>query len=505
MRYFTTLGLLFMTFCFCSSLFAASDKEHLDSDFEIFEREQKYKLSTDIFENDDTQAKRSILKAQNLPRKNYQRLFTAMDEVIPRFYGPLGSFHFKETYYPNISMSFMYQILKSELGRLEFSFLNWAQNPSDSLREVGRIRDSIIDAQTGLVKNEFNGLRGYIAYSNNFYDGYLSKAYDALTYALSRDEIQQLNWGKKQNTTSYKLEKQINERQKEAKNNKESVLISSILTSSRPEIKITPLAVKNRILNKIQQINSPDNIKSQYLGSSGFELYANEFHSGSLTKAFIEVQQNLSPLIWRSLGWHEMAIEKTFISEERIKITKLDRINLLVNEVGVPRKEYQGTDGYIKYSLDFFDGDMKLAYDEVKILLNDQWFSQLEWGSQFKGSTAQHNKVRNILTSNTDRIDLQKWYGIPEESLAKAVREVVDSNMLGHLGGSAVINQAKRLILQSLTPNEMELLGWDLKMDIDFDVVFEKSSWSSFKEKRYSLDNRAIIDPKSSVSRGKKR
>ena len=295
---------------------------------------QKYQGTTKEFQEERSR----ILDEKGNVKKEYQSLEGYVRYADEFYGGERKEFGDMFKAYTNVS---------AVLNELEKKSLNW-QEYQGTTKEFREERSRILD-EKGNVKKEYQGMKGYVRYSDRFYRGEkkefgdMFKAYTNVSAVLSESEKKNLNWKKYQGTTK--------EFQEE----------------------------RSRVLDE------KGNVKKEYQGLKGYTRYANKFYNGAMLKSYINVSAVLSRSERKNLNWQAYQGMTKEFQEERSQI---------LDEKGKVKGEYQGVEGYARYADEFYGGEkkefggMQKTYQNVSAVLSKEEMKNLGW-KMFFGDTRQ--------------------------------------------------------------------------------------------------------------------
>ena len=273
--------------------------------------------------------------------KEFIKSFFSDSNNIKQYQGQVGYIRFVEEHLVFLKMNTVFNYTSRVLSKEDMDILNW-QKYHGSTKEFREERFQILD-ETGNVKKEYQGPKGYVRYSDEFYIGDMKKAYENVSTVLSESEKRSLNWQQyKGNTKEFRKERS-------------------------------------------QILDEKGNVKKEYQGLIGYARYADEFYIGDMKKAYINVSAVFSESEKKNLNWQAYQGNTKEFREERFQI---------LDETGNVKKEYQGPFGYVRYSDEFYIGDMKKAYENVSAVLSESEKRSLNW-QQYHGNTKEFRKERS--------------------------------------------------------------------------------------------------------------
>ena len=146
-------------------------------------------------------------------------------------------------------------------------------------------------------------------------------------------------------------------------------------------------------VSEIQNIFSDKDNYKKYKGQTGYLLFAQKSPN-------IDNMEDLFALAFKALGsrfrdlsWRQHQGTPEQMQKER------DRI---LDGKGQPKAEYIGLKGYIKYTVDYHEGDMNKAFQEVLEVLDRAAFSKFGW-DRYHGTLEQMQKERAKILDEEDK------------------------------------------------------------------------------------------------------
>ena len=269
---------------------------------------------------------------------------------IKQYQGQVGYIRFVEEHLSFLQMDTVFSYTSKILSKEDIGILNW-QNYQGSTKEFRQERSNILD-ETGNVKEEYQGSKGYARYADEFYLEKMQQTYINVSAVLSESEKKSLNWQSYQGNTKEFREERF------------------------------------QILDEI------GNVKEEYQGSKGYARYADEFYLGKMQKAYQNISTVLSESEKKSLNWQQYQGNTKEFREERSRI---------LDEQGNIKKEYQGQFGYARYADEFYDGKMQTTYQNVSAVLSESEKKNLNW-QQYYGSTKEFRQERSQILDEKGNI-----------------------------------------------------------------------------------------------------
>ena len=247
---------------------------------------------------------------------------------------------------PNIkNMEDLFELASEALGN-RFKRLGWKRyrgTPEQMREERGQILEA-----TGELKAGYIGMGGYGKYAMDHHGGDMFKAFEDVVIALGWPVIRKLNWRQ-----YHGIPEQMRE-------------------------------------ERGQILNEHGRPKAEYLGMEGYRKYATDHHGGDMFKAYQNVVAVLEQTADKELDWRRYHGTLEQMREERGQI---------LNEHGKPKAEYLGMEGYIKYTEDYYEGDMFKAYENVVAVLGLTVIKAIGW-EMYKFSSSRIRKERGQILDN---------------------------------------------------------------------------------------------------------
>ena len=366
-----------------------------------------------------------------------------------RYRGQKGYLLFMQEKTPNIkSMDYVFNQVSKALGE-DFKSLGW-QAFHGSVEEFYKIREWLVDERAG-IKEEYQGMEGYVRFSEEHYDGDMQKAFINVSSVLSKEVFKKLGWQKFQGSV------------------KEFKSLSDLILDERGEI------------------------KEEYQGMEGYAHFATRHHDGDMFKAFLNASSVLGKAVLKKSGWQGFkGSVKGFY-----KIRKW-----LVNEEGRIKEEYQGMEGYARFATKHYNGDMFKAFLNASSVLSKAVLKKSGWQA-FQGSVEGFYKIREWLVDKKGRLK-ENYQGM--KGYARFSEEYYDGDMLkAFLNASSVLSEAvfKRLGWQGFQGSVKEFKSLsDLILDERGEIKEEyqgMEGYAHFAEEHYAGDMKKAFMNVSSV------
>ena len=277
--------------------------------------------------------------------KNLKELLSL--DVIEKYKGMKGYVSFSEKYF-EADMQKTYINVSSVLGggsRL-MKQLDW-QKYHGQVSDFNKLREKVLK-EDGSIREEYKGSDGYALFTEKYFEGDMQKAYINVSSVLGGGSrlMKQLDW--------QQYHGQVSD--------------------------------FNKLREKI--LNEDGSIREEYKGSDGYALFAEKYFEGNMEKAYINVSAVLGggSRLMKQLDWQQYQGQVSDFNKIREKV---------LNEDGLIREEYKGSDGYVLFAEKYFEGDMLKAYINVSAVLGggSRLMKQLAW-QKYQGQVSDFNKLR---------------------------------------------------------------------------------------------------------------
>ena len=164
-------------------------------------------------------------------------------------------------------------------------------------------------------------------------------------------------------------------------------------------------------------LNSNNLIREEYTGIEGYIRFANKHYEGDMGEAYAGVYFALLETIKKPGDMPKNFDWRLFQGTTGELKTALDQI---LDKDGNSKEEFRGINGYLKFSDQYYDGDMVLAYDSIEEPLDAASISrphileeELKW-TMFFGTTKDFRTIRKDLVIidpiNGNRLK-EEWAG----------------------------------------------------------------------------------------------
>ena len=311
--------------------------------------------------------------------------------IITKFLGTSGYARFANAFY-NGDMSKTYINISAVLDQKTKQELYWQQFQGTT-KEFRELRNKILDSK-GNIKTQFLGMSGYLLLADTFYNGNMLKAFKDVSAVLDKKTKQELHWQQFQGTT------------KEFRN------------------------LRNKFLD------SKGNIKTQFLGMSGYILLADAFYNGDMKKAHINISTLLNKKGKQRLNWRQFPGTTTEFRNLRSKI---------LDSKGNIKTQFMGMSGYILLADTFYNGDMIKTYKNISAILDKKEKRELHW-QQFQGTTTEFKKLRDKILDPKGNVKIE-FLGMKGQAQFADTHQEGDmaktyKNISTVLGGAQAIEQS---------------------------------------------------------------
>ena len=258
-----------------------------------------------------------------------------------QYLGMEGYALFAENHFDGTMMKKAFVNVSAVLDKGKFKELGW-QGFQGSVSEFSALRDKILD-QRGNLRKEHFGMEAYALFAKQHFDGAMQKAFLNVSAVLDKGKFKELGW---------------------------QVYLGSVSEFS---------TLRDNILDQ------KGNLREQYLGMKGYALFAEQYFSGDMRKAFVNVSAVLDKGKFKELGWQVYLGSVSEFSALRDKI---------LDQRGNLRKEHFGMEAYALFAEKHFDGTMSKAFVNVSAGLDKRKFKELGW-QKFQGSVLEFSALRN--------------------------------------------------------------------------------------------------------------
>ena len=375
--------------------------------------------------------------SESLQRFLREKILTASRELKAEFIGQDGLALLAEKHFEGEDLSHVFQLALSALPKLLFDHLSW-KIFYGSPKEWERLSHLSQDAQS-FVEN-FEGLESYLPWADRHFEGDMEKAFLSAKALLPRHFFDQLNWdifyGSTQHFEDFR-NLPLFERGKVhegLKNLSGYVLFSLNITQGNMKKAYMNLkAVLNEDLmnqlewpyfdgyvmefenlkNYIFKIKGRDHFIKEFKGSKGFSAFVEQYH-------WIKKQSNGDVAQQRSyrgqearalnhvlvvLGSYYNRLEWGAVSIPNGSLPELASLRgVLFQADGQLRdefmREFKGADGYLRFSEQYFKGDMRSAFEYAKTHLKNRFY-WLRWIHRFDGMAEDFKNLREKILNES--------------------------------------------------------------------------------------------------------
>ena len=329
--------------------------------------------------------------------KNLKELLSL--DVIEKYKGMKGYASFSEKYF-EADMQKAYLNVSAVLGggsRL-MKQLDW-QKYHGQVSDFNKLREKVLK-EDGSIREEYKGSDGYALFTEKYFEGDMQKAYINVSSVLGGGSrlMKQLDW--------QQYHGQVSD--------------------------------FNKIREKV--LNEDGLIREEYKGSDGYVLFAEKYFEGNMQKAYLNVSSVLGggSRLMKQLDWQQYQGQVSDFNKIREKV---------LNEDGLIREEYKGSDGYVLFAEKYFEGDMLKAYINVSAVLGggSRLMKQLDW-QQYHGQVSDFNKLRDKIL-NEDGLIKEEYKG--SDGYVLFAEKYFEADMLkAYQNVSAVLGGSSRLMKQ---------------------------------------------------------
>ena len=371
-----------------------------------------------------------------------EKILNKDGSIREEYKGSDGYALFTEKYF-EADMKKAYENVSAVLGggsRL-MKQLDWQQYQGQ-VSDFNKLREKILN-EDGSIREEYKGSGGYVNFAKKYFEGDMKKAYKNVSAVLGGGSrlMKQLSWqGYKGQASDF-----------------------------------------NELREKI--LNENGSIREEYKGSDGYVLFAERYFEGDMQKAYINVSAVLrgGSRLMKQLDWQKYQGQVSDFNKLREKI---------LNENGLIREEYKGSDGYALFAEKYFKGNMEKAYQNVSAVLGggSRLMKQLDWQG-YLGSVSDFNKLREKVL-NEDGSIREEYKG--SDGYALFAEKYFKGDMLKtYINVSAVLGGGSRLMKQ---------LDWQVYLGSmsDFNKLREKvlNEDGSIREEYKGRDGYALFAEK---------
>ena len=397
--------------------------------------------------------------------------FTSLKEllnldVIEKYKGMDGYAKFTKDYFEG-NMQKAYLNVSAVLGggsRL-MKQLDW-QAYLGSVSDFNKLKEKILK-EDGSIREEYKGSDGYALFAEKYFEDNMEKAYINVSAVLGGGSrlMKQLDWQQYQGQVSdfNKLrEKILNEDgsiREEYKGSdgyalfaekyfeddmlKAYLNVSAVLGGGSRLMKQLDwqqyqgqVSGFNELREKI--LNEDGSIREEYKEMDGYAKFTKEHFEGDMKKAYKNVSSVLGggSRLMKQLDWQAYQGQVSDFNKLREKV---------LNEDGLIREEYKGSDGYALFAEKYFEGDMLKTYINVSAVLGSRLMKQLDW-QQYQGQVSDFNGLRDKILNKDGSIkeEYKEMFGY-----ASFTEKYFAGNMQkAYLNISAVLGGGSRLMKQ---------------------------------------------------------
>ena len=345
--------------------------------------------------------------------------------------------------------------------------LDW-QKYQGQVSDFNKIREKILN-EDGSIREEYKGSDGYTLFAEKYFEGDMKKAYINVSAVLGGGSrlMKQLDWQQYHGQVSdfNKLrEKILNkdgsireeykgsdgyalfaEKYFEGDMQKTYLNVSAVLEGGSRLMKqldwqgyLGSVSDFNKIREKV--LNEDGSIKEKYKGNDGYVLFAEKYFEGDMLKTYLNVSAVLGggSRLMKQLDWQQYHGQVSDFNKLREKI---------LNEDGSIKEEYKGSDGYVQFAEEYFEGDMQKAYKNVSAVLGggSSLMKQLDW-QKYQGQVSDFNKIREKILNEDGSI--RKEYKGSDGYTLFAEKHFEGDMQKAYKNVSAVLGGGSRLMKQ---------------------------------------------------------
>ena len=357
-------------------------------------------------------------------RAERTRILDEKGELKEKYFGPEGYALYAKNYYKK-KMQPTFLNVSAVLSETEFNKLGWQQYQG-SVKGFRAERTRILD-EKGELKEKYFGPEGYALYAKNYYNEKMQKAFRNVSAVLSETEFNKLDWQTYQGLVEeFRKERtKILDEKGELKEkyiapegyalyaedryaedmNKAFQNVSAVL--SKTEFKKLGWqayqgSVEEFRAERARILDEKGVLKEKYIGPEGYALYAKDYYTGDMNKAFKNVSAVLSKMEFNKLGWQQYMGSVKEFRAERVRI---------LDEKGELKEKYIGPEGYALYAKNYYNEKMQKAFKNVSAVLSETEFNKLDWQT-YQGLVEEFRKERTKILD--EKGELKEKYIGPE-------------------------------------------------------------------------------------------
>ena len=323
--------------------------------------------------------------------------------------------------------------------------------------------------ESGELKEEYIGIKGYAAFADKYFQGEMQKTYVNVSAVLEKREMNRLGWQAFQGKTEdffelrNKLLKESGELKREYRDMKGYAAfadkyfqgnmaktfhnVSAVLGGQKEMNRLGWQAFQGTIEDFFELrgklLNESGELKEEYIGMKGYAAFADKYFQGEMQKTYVNVSAVSEKREMNRLGWQAFRGK----TEEFFQLR-----NKLLKESGELKREYRDMKGYAAFADKYYQGNMAKTFHNVSAVLGGQKeMNRLGW-QQFQGTTEGFFELRGKLLNESGELK-EEYLGM------KGYAAFADKHFQGEmlkifLNVSAVLGGAKAM---------KELgLGWKL-------------------------------------------
>ncbi len=280
-------------------------------------------------------------------KKSYilsQELSIVLQDNIENYQYQKGYITIADIYFEgNLTKTF--RIVSSILGPIQFKKLRWKEFHGTT-KDFDNIQKNFLD-EYGMVRKEFIGLNGQIHCADKYFNGYMIKTFINISAVFGAKKVKEIGW------------KFFNGTTKDVRH------------------------IQNTLLD------TNGHIVKDYIGMSGFALFAEFYFNNNMSKTFRNVKVVIGVNKFKDLKW------KIFMGTTKDFDTTY---NIVVDNDGNIKKEAIGSDGLAHIAKEHFSGSIGATYTNISAVLDKHIFHQLKW-TAVNGHTKNYQIIKNVINS----------------------------------------------------------------------------------------------------------
>lgn len=120
-------------------------------------------------------------------------------------------------------------------------------------------------------------------------------------------------------------------------------------------------------------------------------------------------------------------------------------------------QSYSEKAGYIRFSNDYFSGDMNRAWQVVSETITPNEMADLKWENAFLGTTTEYSIFRDLMQKTNGTLDRHEWFG--QRGLKLLSKKYLKINKIKSIEPSEVETLISK-IKSAANAEEQKFLGW---------------------------------------------